>query len=548
MLTLRDHHSGDLFDPWEFLGPQRGRLLEQSWAGVFRDYLLKHLPVKELAATFRDEFGRPSKDLSIALGALILQQLHDLTDRQTSEAVALNIGWHYALDIRHEPDAYLCERTLRNYRRRVLDLGLDEVLFRTLTDKLIQAVGVDTAKQRLDSTAVRSAIRGLTLLGILVEATSKFLRELKRKCPELYATVDVEVLRKYVERQGEGCFADIRPSESKRRLAEAAQDVYELIEQFRSTKGGDLESFQLLEQIFHEQCELTEHPQTPVSIKPPRQEDCDGVISPADPDARYNKHRGKGYLVQVMETFAEDDSPEPTQAQARKPDLITHVAVDKLTMHDQDALKPALESTAGRGIQPRELLADSHYGSNDCLDVGRQHGVEIVSPSMPAKGSRQGKLTLEDFELDQEGRIQRCPTGQAPMETSVADVRLQVLFDPVAYADCPRQNDCPASAVGRREPRWQYTHDRVRQRARRLSDASDVFRKRYRWRAGIEDTMSRFKHQMGMAKLRVRGLAKVTYTAMLRALGLNIHRVAADRVATGEPRRNGIAFAAYVAP
>ena len=131
MLTRRDHRSGVLFDPWEYLGPQRRKLLEQSWAGVFRDYLLQHLPVKELATSFQDDFGRPSKDLSVALGALILQQLHDLTDQQTTEAVALNIAWHYALDIRHDPDAYLCERTLHNYRRRILELGLEEVLFRT---------------------------------------------------------------------------------------------------------------------------------------------------------------------------------------------------------------------------------------------------------------------------------------------------------------------------------------------------------------------------------------------------------------------------------
>jgi len=194
MLTIRDHQSGDLFDPWEYLGPQRRKLLELSWAGVFRDYLLRHLPVKELAASFRDDFGRPSKDLFVALGALILQQLHDLTDQQTTEAVALNIAWHYALDIRHEPDAYLCERTLRNYRRKILELGLDEVLFRTLTDKLIDKIGVDTSKQRLDSTTVRSAIRGLTRLGILVEATSKFLRELQRKNPVQYTNVDPEIL------------------------------------------------------------------------------------------------------------------------------------------------------------------------------------------------------------------------------------------------------------------------------------------------------------------------------------------------------------------
>jgi hypothetical protein len=54
MLTLRDHQSGELFDPWEYLAPQRRRLLEQGWAGVFRDYLLTHLPVKELAAGFQE--------------------------------------------------------------------------------------------------------------------------------------------------------------------------------------------------------------------------------------------------------------------------------------------------------------------------------------------------------------------------------------------------------------------------------------------------------------------------------------------------------------
>lgn len=147
MFTLRDHHSGDLFDPWEYLGPKRRRLLDQIWAGVFRDYLLKQLPVGELATEFRDDFGRPTKDLYVALGALILQQLHDLTDQQTTEVIALNIAWHYALDIRQESDAYLCERTLRNYRKKVLDAGLDQVLFRTLTDKLIEEIGVDTGQR-----------------------------------------------------------------------------------------------------------------------------------------------------------------------------------------------------------------------------------------------------------------------------------------------------------------------------------------------------------------------------------------------------------------
>ncbi len=127
MRRIRDHHSGDLFDPWEHLGPKRRQLLERSWAGVFRQHLPAHLPVKELASHFHDGFGRPTKDLHVALGALILQQLHDLTDAQTVEAVGPNIAWHDALDIRHEPDASLCERTLRNHRRNILERELAQV-------------------------------------------------------------------------------------------------------------------------------------------------------------------------------------------------------------------------------------------------------------------------------------------------------------------------------------------------------------------------------------------------------------------------------------
>ncbi len=52
-----------------------------------------------------------------------------------------------------------------------------------------------------------------------------------------------------------------------------------------------------------------------MEVRPPRTEDCDGIVSPADPDARYNKHRGTGYLVQIMETFAEDDSQTEDESQ-----------------------------------------------------------------------------------------------------------------------------------------------------------------------------------------------------------------------------------------
>ena len=68
---------------------------------------------------------------------MLLQQLHDLSDAETVEALAFNMAWHYALDVRSEADSYFCEKTLRNYRRLFIEQGLDELLFRCLTDRMV---------------------------------------------------------------------------------------------------------------------------------------------------------------------------------------------------------------------------------------------------------------------------------------------------------------------------------------------------------------------------------------------------------------------------
>lgn len=528
MLTIRDHHSGDLFDPWAHLGEKRKRLLERSWAGVFREHLLQRLPVGELAPHFRNGFGRPSKDLYVAVGALVLQQMHDLTDAAAVEAVAFNIGWHYALDIRDESDAYISERTLRNYRRLIIDRNLDAVLFRNLTDQLIKAFGVDVSKQRLDSTTIRSAMRCLTRLGVVVETISKFLRELARTLPDLHAAVDPDLARRYVDREGAGAFASTIPSESKRRLPESGHDLLHLALKHRDTEAAKLDSFRLLEQVLSEQFEVVHEDDgdeggSRVRIKEPNEIPCDNIRNPADPDSSYNAHRGQGYMTQVMETYQEDDGNRSASPQ---PDLITHVAVHKMTRHDGHQLEPALNDVTARDAKPQHLLADAHYGSNDNVDHAAQRGVALISPAITAKGAKEGKLTLEQFELDEKGLVTKCPGGHRPIAVSATAKRVQARFDQTLCHQCANRQLCPTRMPRSRGEgsRFQYTHERVAQRHRRLRERSASFVERYRWRAGIEGTMSRLKHQMHLAKLRVRGLAAVTYTVTMRALGLNIIR------------------------
>ena len=63
-------------------------------------------------------------------------------------------------------------------------------------------------------------------------------------------------------------------------------------------------------------------------------------------------------------------------------------------------------------------------------------------------------------------------------------------------------------------------------RERRLSELEPPFKGLYRWRAGLEGSMSRLKHQIGWVALRVRGVAAIGYEAFMGALGLNILRCA----------------------
>ena len=49
MIHIKNHRQRDLFDPWSFLSPKRRQLLDESWAGFFREHLLCELAVDKVA-------------------------------------------------------------------------------------------------------------------------------------------------------------------------------------------------------------------------------------------------------------------------------------------------------------------------------------------------------------------------------------------------------------------------------------------------------------------------------------------------------------------
>jgi hypothetical protein len=159
----------------------------------------------------------------------------------------------------------------------------------------------------------------------------------------------------------------------------------------------------------------------------------------------------------------------------------------------------------------------------------RERNIDLVAPARPRKGAVSGRLTLEDFALNEEGLVLRCPNTVEPVSVSLTKAKLQARFDLSICQKCPDILRCPVQAAKRDDhfARFQYTPARAANRKRRLYEQGDAFRNVYRWRAGLEATMSRLKYQMNLAHLRIRGMPAMRYVVNLRALGLNIRRCAA---------------------
>jgi hypothetical protein len=484
-------------------------------------------PVREIAPFFTESFGRPTKELHTALGAMILQQTHDLTDAETGDQLAFNIQWHYALNITGESDSakYMCPKTLWNMRSLVIENQLDTVLFERSTDKLAKVFKVNTDKQRIDSLHIKSNMRRLGRIRIFSKTINKFLSNLKRGHKEQFEIVDKGIIDKYFSEKALECFSMVKPSESAKTLSSLSGDLFDLIQQFRDCpQVKSMHSYKLLERVLKEQCNVNiSDDATRVEIKKPNEICADSLQNPSDPDATYSGHKGQGYQVQVMETYTETENKD---IKCGTLNLITHVEIEKACQSDAQALIPALESTKTRGLCPEHLTADSLYGSDENCERARSMGVDIIAPTMGS--TEKSSIKLKDFEFSTDGHVLCCPKGQRPVAKKKKKTRFTQGFYLETCSQCPVIEQCPVKH-GKKYYYLRYEQKAMRIAKRRAIEHTAEFKDRYRWRAGVEATMSEYDRRTGVKHLRVRGFKAVRFCATLKAIGVNLFRVTALR-------------------
>lgn len=528
MLNVKDHKTIYMFDPFEYLGPKRRQLLNDSWAGIFRDHIRQVLPVGLLAEHYSANMGRPTNELVSMMGAMLLQHMHDLTDQETVEQFSFNIQWHYALDITSNSDraAYVCPKSIWTIRSIMAEHGLYDAIFDVVGDELCKVFDVDTSLQRIDSVHIFSNMRHLGRIGIFTTTIKKFLTNLKRHHKDDFDDLAQELRDRYLKKEEESSFAMVKPSESPKTLQMVADDIFFLIERYRLHKEiPSMATYQLMVRVLKEQCivEVDEvSNEQRVVTKENKDVPSDSLQNPSDPDAGYSGHKGKGYQVQVAETYSAEEKDGSPQLS-----IITHIEVQPAHESDTNALLPYIDAVEQRGMKPEEALADTLYGGDSNHEKAKEKNVNIIAPT---KDNQKNLFcTLTDFEFSDNGAISICPEGHAPVQVSKKKDRFTISFATETCSNCPRCNHCPVK-LGKKDSSFiQYDERAGRLAQRRAYERTDEFKDKYRFRAGVEATMSQLDRRTGIKHLRVRGMRAVRFAATLKATALNILRAAACR-------------------
>ncbi len=518
MIHAVDPRQNRLFDPFQGVIPPSGqRIIAEGWQGVFRHALLEVMPVGELAENFSRELGAPTKELYSMAGLVFLADFFGWTAEEAVHAYIFRSDVQYALNL--EPGVTVCSRTVERYQKLFRDNELATRIFHDVTTRLAEMLELDISCQRLDSTHVFSRMASFGRTKLMAVAIKRFLTQVRRHDPELYAALPEEFRRRYEPAESQLC-SEAKDAEARQRSRQqVAEDLLWIIEHFANCAGmTGRSSYKALVTIFNQQCEVREGK---VVVKAKTGGDC--MQNPSDADAGYNAHKGQGYQVQLAETCSPENEVQ----------LITGALPQSAAEPDGAAVVPTLDQLEESKLLPEVMLADTLYGGDENVQAAEARGVELVAP-IPGREPEidPAALTLDDFAVDERtGRVETCPQGHTPLvverDEEVGTTRIEMA--PEVCAGCPFRNACPIHKTQDGRFTLDFSDKAHRLAGRRREQETPVFKERYARRSGIESTNSGLKNRLGLERLRVRGRGSVFRVILHKVAGWNVLRAAASK-------------------
>lgn len=475
-------------------------------------FLARHrrevFPPELFADLFPAGTGRPSLPGEVAASVLVLQALHDLSDRDAVAAVRCDLRWKVACGLSLDHEGFH-PTTLTYWRRRLAASDRPDRIFEAVRS-VVAATGVLGGKtmRALDSVVLDDAVATQDTVTQLIAA----VRRVGREVPGAAAVI--------AERCGAHDYAD----PGKPAIAwddQAARDVLvsalvtDAAVVLDALAGAELDdraaqAVALLALIAGQDVEPAEGSDgTDGRWQIARKVAADRVVSTVDPDSRHvhkSRHqRQDGYKAHV--------AIEPSTG------LFTGGRLTRATGEDNHEAVVGLELLAGEDAG-LTVLGDTAYGTGPARAGLAAAGHTAVIRPGPLRPAVAGGFTIDDFTVDEHAGTVTCPSGITRRITA----HRKVVFG-AACNGCPLRSRCTNMARGR--TMTLHPDDTFLRKARQDWAAREDFRDTYRQhRPMVERSIAWLIGPKSQCRqLRYRGVRSNNQWLQVRMAALNLRRM-----------------------
>jgi transposase len=241
------------------------------------------------------------------------------------------------------------------------------------------------------------------------------------------------------------------------------------------------------------------------------------ALSPTDPCAAWTT-RGRNkvmfgyslnYLIDMEHAIIVDVEATPTRLSK-----------------EVDATETMIDRTEDRfGLKPDHIAGDVAYGAGEMLGwlVKRE-----IAPHIPVRDNAKrddGSLSRDDFSYDKKRDVYVCPQGKTLKTTGRLHGGKTLLYRSSKYDcdSCPLKPRCCPTTPSRKVPR--DVNEAARDHVRSLM-GTEPYLQSGRARKKIETLFGDVKRNLGLTRLRLRGLTGARDEFLLAATVQNLRRLA----------------------
>lgn len=468
-------------------------------------------PDGEFEDLFPSGRGRPSVPASVMASVLVLQALHDFSDRETAEAARCDLRWKVATGMALDDPGFDAS-TLVYWRRRLASSERPHRINDAVKD-VIEQTGLlgGRRKRAVDSTILADAVATQDTVTQLVSA----IRRVRRQVPGADEQIAKVCCGHDYSRPGKPRI-DWDDPEAKDALVSAlvndANALVAVLADADLDDNPDAEfALALLALVAGQDVEPAEGSDgTDGRWRIARRVAPDRVVSTVDPDARHTRKspedRRDGYRAHV--------SAEPETGIITDEQLTKAAGAEN---SDPAVAEKFLDAEDG----PCEWYGDSAYGTGGLRGAIDDAGHDALIKPMPLQAPVENGFTVDDFAVDEAAGTVTCPAGN----TRLISKKTRVATFGKLCRDCPLRARCTKATSGRQI----VLHERdylLRQARRDWADKPELRDSYQTFRPNVERVISQIASHGGRRlKLRYRGTTKNNAWLKRRTAALNLRNL-----------------------